>query len=101
MAMKERNMLQLKETQYDRQTLKDNIYAVDLLELLKTQHIDVTFAVRYLLNKNYDLDDKYNITPQLVVEYQPHITLKSILYEALQYESDDDSVEDFESISKR
>ena len=94
-------MLNLKENQYDRQTLKDNIYAVDFLELLKTQHIDVTFAVRYLLNKNYDIDDKYNITPQLVVEYQPHITLKSILYEALQYQSDDDSVEDFESVSKK
>ena len=47
-------MLNLKEYQYDRQTLKNHIYAVDLLELLKTQHIDVTFAVRYLLNKNYD-----------------------------------------------
>lgn len=95
-------MLNLKENQYDRQTLKNNIYAVDLLELLKTQHIDVTFAVRYLLNKNYDIDNKYNnITPQLVVEYQPHITLKSILYEALQYQSDDDSVEDFESVSKK
>ena len=94
-------MLNLKENQYDRQTLKDNIYAVDLLELLKTQHIDVTFAVRYLLNKNYDMDDKNNITPQLVVEYQPHITLKRILYESLQYQSDDDSVEDFESVSKK
>jgi hypothetical protein len=94
-------MLNLKEYQYDRQTLKNNIYAVDLLELLKTQHIDVTFAVRYLLNKNYDIEDKYNITPQLVVEYQPHITLKSILYELIQYQSDDDSVEDFESVSKK
>ena len=94
-------MLNLKENQYDRQTLKDNIYAVDLLELLKTQHIDVTFAVRYLLNKNYDMDDKNNITPQLVVEYQPHISLQSILFEALRYESDDDSVEDFESVSKK
>jgi hypothetical protein len=94
-------MLNLKENQYDRQTLKNNIYAIDLLELLKTQHIDVTFAVRYLLNKNYDLDDKYNITPQLIVKYQPHITLKSILYETLRYDSDDDSVEDFESVSKK
>ena len=94
-------MLNLKENQYDRQTLKNNIYAVDLLELLKTQHIDVTFAVRYLLNKNYDIDNRYHITPQLVVEYQPHITLKSIFNETLQYQSDDDSVEDFESVSKR
>jgi len=95
-------MLNLKENQYDRQTLKNNIYAVDLLELLKTQHIDVTFAVRYLLNKNYDINNKYNnITPQLVVDYQPHITLKSILCEAIQYQSDDDSVEDFESVSKK
>ena len=94
-------MLNLRETTYDRQTLKDNIYAIDLLELLKTQRIDVTFAVRYLLNANYDLDDKYNITPQLIVQFQPHITLESILSEALRYESDDDSVENFESVSKR
>jgi len=94
-------MLNLKEYQYDRQTLKNHIYAVDLLELLKTQHIDVTFAVRYLLNKNYDIEDKYNITPPLIVYYQPHITLKSILYELIQYQSDDDSIEDFESVSKK
>jgi hypothetical protein len=94
-------MLNLKEYQYDRQTLKNNIYAVDLFELLKTQHIDVTFAVRYLLNKNYDIDDKYNITPSLIVYYQPHITLQSILFETLRYESDDDSIEDFESVSNK
>ena len=55
-------MLDLYKNQYDRQTLKDNIYAVDFFDLLRTQKIDATFAVRYLLNKNYDLDDKYNVS---------------------------------------
>jgi hypothetical protein len=50
-------MLDLYNNKYDRQTLKDNIYAVKLLDILKTQVIDVTFAVRYILNTKYQLDD--------------------------------------------
>ena len=50
-------MIDLYNNKYDRQTLKDNIYAVKLLDILKTQTIDVTFAVRYILNKNYQFDD--------------------------------------------
>jgi len=93
-------MLDLQKTQYDRQTLKNNIYNIDFFELLRTQHIDTTFAVRYVLNRKYDLDDKYkDITPKLVVFYQTHILLKDIIIEKLRYDSDDDSVEDFESVS--
>ena len=94
-------MLDLYEKQYDRQTLKDNIYVIDFFELLKTQKIDATFAVRYLLNKNYDLDDKYKIlTPELVIRLQPHISMDELRYESLNYDSDDDSVTDFETFSK-
>ena len=93
-------MLDLYKNQYDRQTLKDNIYAVNFFDLLRTQKIDATFAVRYLLNKNYDLDDKYKIlTPEVVVRLQPHIKINDLHHEILNYNSDDDSVTDFETVS--
>jgi len=93
-------MLDLYEKQYDRQTLKDHIYAIDFFDLLRTQKIDTTFAVRYLLNKKYDLDDKYKIiTPGLIVRLQPHIKIEDLRYEILNYDSDDDSVTDFETVS--
>jgi len=95
-------MLNLQKQQYDRKTLKDNIYNMDFFELLKTQHIDATFAVRYILNRKYDLDDQYkSITPKVVVLHQPHIPLRDLIIESLRYDSDDDSVEDFESVSNR
>ena len=93
-------MLDLNNKQYDRQTLKDNIYDVNFLVLLKTQKIDTTFAVRYILNKKYDLDDEYKIlTPELVVRLQPHINIDDLRFEILNYDSDDDSVLDFETVS--
>ena len=93
-------MLDLYKKKYDRQTLKDHIYAVDFFDLLRTQKIDATFAVRYLLNKKYDLDNKYKIlTPGLVVRLQPHIKIEDLRYEILNYDSDDDSVTDFETVS--
>jgi len=95
-------MLDLYEKKYDRQTLKDHIYAIDFFDLLRTQTIDVTFAVRYILNKKYDLEDKYKIiTPELVVRLQPHIKLQELIVEIFNYDSDDDSVTDFETVSNR
>jgi len=95
-------MLDLYEKKYDRQTLKDHIYAIDFFDLLRTQTIDATFAVRYLLNKNYDLEDKYKIiTPELIIRLQPHIKLEDLRFEILNYDSDDDSVTDFETVSNR
>lgn len=95
-------MLDLYEKKYDRQTLKDHIYAIDFFDVLRTQTIDATFAVRYILNKNYDLEDKYKIiTPELIVRLQPHIKLEDLVFETLNYDSDDDSVTDFETVSNR
>jgi len=95
-------MLDLYNKQYDRQTLKDNIYDINFFDLLKTQKIDVTFAVRYLLNKKYDLEDKYKIlTPEIIVRLQPHIKIEDLINEILNYESDDDSVTDFETVSNK
>ena len=95
-------MLELHNKQYSRQELKDNIYNVNFLILLQTQKIDATFAARYILNNKYDLDDKYTkITPELIVRLQPHIKLTELRFEIVNYDSDDDSVTDFYTVSKK
>ena len=95
-------MLDLYNNKYDRQTLKNNIYAVKIIDILKTQTLDVTFIVRYTLNGNYQLDDKEEtITADLVLKYQPHISKIELSNEMLRYDSDDDSVDDFETVSNR
>jgi hypothetical protein len=95
-------MLDLYNKQYDRQTLKNNIYAVSMLDILKTQLIDVTFAVRYILNTDYHFQEKDKlITFSLILKYQPQITSRHLENEIANYDSDDDSIEDFESVSNK
>ena len=95
-------MLDLYNKKYDRQTLKENIYAVNLIDILKTQTIDITFAVRYILNSKYQLTkEDQEINSFTVLKYQKHIK-KEELYKFMDdYESDDDSIDDFETVSKR
>jgi len=86
-------MLDLYNNKYDRQTLKDNIYAVKLIDILKTQTLDVTFVVRYILNDKYQIDTEDElITLKMVLQYQPHITLNELKRGLIFYESDDDSI---------
>jgi hypothetical protein len=94
-------MLDLYNKKYDRKILKKNIYALKLIDILKTQTIDVTFAVRYILNKKYQLNDDDNLTAPDVLKYQPHITYEDLQNALSEYESDDDSVDDFETVSNR
>ena len=94
-------MLDLYNNKYDRQTLKDNIYAVKMIDILKTQIIDVTFAVRYILNEKYQLDENDDITAPIVLKYQTHITYDELQKALREYEPDDDSVEDFETVANR
>ena len=94
-------MLDLYNKKYDRETLKDNIYAVRLLDIVKTQIIDVTFAVRYILNKKYQLHQPDNITIIDILQHQPHITYEEIQKELFQYDSDDDSIDNFEVVSNK
>jgi hypothetical protein len=95
-------MIDLYNNKYDRQVLKDNIYAVKLIDILKTQIIDVTFAVRYILNKNYQFDEEdEKISVQTILHYQPHITKNAIIIEIFKYKPDDDSVDDFETVANR
>jgi len=89
--------IDLKNNQYDRETLKKHIYEVNLWEILKTQKIDVTFAVRYILNPNYQLTESEQcITEKDVLFFQPHINKRVLSKEILLYDADDDSVENFD-----
>ena len=91
-------MLDLYNNKYSRKILKKNIYSLNLMDILKTQKIDVTFAVRYILNKKYQFtEEEEKITNEIVLFYQPHITLLSLIQTKFFYKSDDDSVSDFES----
>lgn len=94
-------MLDLYNNKYDRQTLKDNIYAVKLLDILKTQIIDVTFAVRYILNEKYQLHENDDITAPIVLKYQKHITYDELQKALSEYDQDDDSVDNFETVANR
>jgi len=95
-------MVDLYNNKYSRQTLKDNIYAVKLIDILKTQTLDVTFVVRYILNTNYQfsVEDKA-ITIETVLKYQPHLSGPQISIALNLYDDDDDSVDDFETVSKK
>ena len=98
----------LYNNQYDYETLKANIYAVSLIDILKTQILSADFCVKYILNENFQLtDEDQGITLEMVKKYQPHIlnldmvsaivraTNKKMMRERI------DSFEDFESYMNR
>jgi hypothetical protein len=95
-------MLDLYNKNYNREKLKQYIYSVKLIDILKSQKLDVTFIVRYILNPKYQLHeiDEY-INVDTVLIYQTHITKQKLEQEMLDYTSDDDSIEDFETVSKK
>jgi hypothetical protein len=69
---------------------------------LKTQKLDITFIVRYILNNLYQLtDEDKSINIDMVLKFQTHIQAAKLLAALKNYNSDDDSVEDFETYSKR
>ncbi len=95
-------MLDLYNNKYDRETLKKNIYAVKLIDILKTQTLDLSFIVRYILSDLYQLhnEDKA-ISMYTVLRYQKHINKQDLIKAMEMYNSDDDSIEDFESYTNR
>ena len=57
-------MIDLYNNHYDTKTLIDNIYSLNLVDILKTQILDITFIITYILNTNYQLtpeEEKINI----------------------------------------
>ena len=95
-------MLDLYNIKYDRNTLKEHIYSLKLLDILKTQVLDLSFIVRYILSDLYQLDDDdRHIDVNMVIKYQPHINKKDLMEALIEYNSDDDSIEDFQTYSER
>ena len=95
-------MLDLYNNKYDRKILKENIYAVKLMDILKTQTLDISFIVRYILSDLYQLhEEDMRITIEDVIKYQPHINRQKLEKELIDYDSDNDSVEDFQTYSER
>jgi hypothetical protein len=67
-------LLDLKNNKYNLDILKENIYAINLLEILKTQIIDEEFAVNYILNILFQfLPEEETITLMDVIKYQPQL----------------------------
>jgi hypothetical protein len=65
----------LYKNQYPRNVLKNNIYAVSLMDILKTQILTAEFCVKYILNTDFQiLDEDQKIDIELVKEFQPHIS---------------------------
>ena len=86
-------MLDLYNIKYDQNTLKKYIYAVNLIDILKTQIIDAEFAAKYLLQPKYQLmTEETIITPKLVLYFQPHIKDRDLLEKIINYDSDNDSL---------
>ena len=95
-------MLDLYNKQYDMQILKENIYAVRLWDILKTQILTKEFCVKYILNKNYQMEkEDETISFKDVLQMQPHILKKELLIGIVNYSPDDDSYEDFDSFANR
>ena len=95
-------MLNLYNNKYSRQILKEHIYALKFIDILKTQTLEITFIVRYILNDLYQLDEEDKIIDiDLVLKYQSHIQREELINALEYYDSDEDSVEDFQSFSER
>jgi hypothetical protein len=103
-------MLDLQNNQYDLNILKTNIYAVSLLDILKTQKLTAEFCVKYILNSEFQiLEQDQNITMDVVIELQPHILKRDLIIAHMNLidkqirfgQSRIDSFEDFEKIANR
>lgn len=92
----------LYNNKYDRDTLKKHIYALNLFDILKTQLIDEDFAAKYILNPNYQMTpEEAMIDVKMVLELQPHMKMETLLAKLMEYDSDKDSLEDFETVATR
>lgn len=72
-------MLDLFNNQYDLNILKKNIYALNLIDIIKTQKLDSDFVLKYILNKNFQLTKEENITIDDVLKWQPHLLNTTLL----------------------
>ena len=72
--------IDLLNNSYSMNFLKENIYAIHFWELLKTQKIDEYFAVKYILNKKFQMtEEEETITIEDILKYQPHMKKEKLL----------------------
>ena len=98
----------LYKNKYDYETLKTNIYAVSLTDIIKTQFLNADFCIKYILNEEFQISDEDKlININMVSKYQPHITEQEFV-DAISKATNKlskgrriDSVEDFEMYMNR
>lgn len=72
--------LDIQKKKYSMKILQENIYALNLWDILKYQTIDTAFAVHFLLNFDFQLtSEEEKITIHDVLHYQPHIVMGDLL----------------------
>ncbi len=96
--------LDLYNNKYSIEELKKYIYAVSLLDILKTQTLDISFIINFILNKNYQLiDEEEKINIDTVLKYQKHIKKNNLVDEIFSkmYNTSDfkESIQDFDMFS--
>lgn len=70
----------LYKNQYNYETLKEHVYVVSLLDIVKSQKLSAEFCVKYILNENFHfLEEEQSITVDTVLTYQLHITLLDLV----------------------
>ena len=75
----------LYNNQYSRDVLKANIYGVSLLDILKTQKLEVEFCVKYILNSDFQfLEEDQQSTIETVKQFQPHILRDDLIREQVE-----------------
>ena len=92
----------LYKQKYDYNTLKTNISAVSLLDILKTQILTKEFCIKYILNTDFQLSDEETyINENIVKKYQPHLQNIKLTCNKKNNLKRVDSFEDFESFANR
>lgn len=73
------NYLDLDNTQYDMQTLIDNIETISLLKIVRKQKLTLDFIKNYILNEKYQtsVEETY-IDSHFVLQYQRHISAEDL-----------------------
>lgn len=92
--------LDLKNQKYPINDLIWNIYAIDFLEVLRTQHLTEEFTVDYILNKDYqktEIEQRININN--VLKYQTHLNNDRLKYLIRDFDKSKRLFPDFEKYS--
>jgi hypothetical protein len=86
--------MDLQKNKYSMDDLKKNIYSVNLWDILRTQKINEEFAIKYILNPNYQLtESEKTIDVNMVIFLQPHLKKKKLFHYLKTMNVDDDETD--------